>query len=73
VIESCYISCINSIVYIKALEKHFDPNNIMNPGGTLALDLEAKNKRVMKVLRKEPLFMQRLKIICFYDIFFVYD
>lgn len=23
---------------LKALKKHFDPNNIMNPGGTLALD-----------------------------------
>lgn len=30
----------------RALKKHFDPNNIMNPGGTLALDL--KEKRVRK-------------------------
>jgi alkyldihydroxyacetonephosphate synthase len=29
----------------KALKKHFDPNNIMNPGGTLALDLPDSEKR----------------------------
>lgn len=29
----------------KALKKHFDPNNIMNPGGTLALDMDESLKR----------------------------
>lgn len=29
----------------KALKKHFDPKNIMNPGGTLALDLPDSEKR----------------------------
>jgi alkyldihydroxyacetonephosphate synthase len=25
---------------LRALKRHFDPNNIMNPGGTLALDAD---------------------------------
>lgn len=32
----------------KALKKHFDPNNIMNPGGTLGLDLEEEEKRFIR-------------------------
>ncbi len=28
----------------KALKKHFDPDNIMNPGGTLGLDLDKKDR-----------------------------
>ncbi len=28
----------NQMDVFKALKKHFDPNNIMNPGGTLGLD-----------------------------------
>jgi alkyldihydroxyacetonephosphate synthase len=32
---------------LRALKRHFDPNNIMNPGGTLGLDLpEEKRRRV---------------------------
>jgi len=30
---------------LKALKKHFDPENIMNPGGTLAFDLPKNKKR----------------------------
>lgn len=32
---------------IRTLKQHFDPNNIMNPGGTLGLDMskEQKSKR----------------------------
>jgi alkyldihydroxyacetonephosphate synthase len=30
---------------LRALKKHFDPNNIMNPGGQLALDLPENEKR----------------------------
>jgi len=29
----------------RALKAHFDPNNIMNPGGTLALDLPDSERR----------------------------
>ncbi len=32
----------------KALKNHFDPNNIMNPGGTLGLDLEEKDKKFLR-------------------------
>ena len=31
---------------LRALKKHFDPHNIMNPGGTLALDLPDEKKRM---------------------------
>jgi alkyldihydroxyacetonephosphate synthase len=30
---------------LKALKRHFDPNNIMNPGGQLGLDLDESQKR----------------------------
>ncbi|MBF0118683.1 MAG: FAD-binding oxidoreductase [Desulfobacterales bacterium] len=33
---------------LKALKRHFDPNNIMNPGGTLGLDLPEEEKRKIK-------------------------
>lgn len=32
----------------KVLKHYFDPNNVMNPGGTLGLDLEEKDKRFLK-------------------------
>ncbi len=38
----------NQIEILRTLKKHFDPNNIMNPGGTLALDLDEKDKRIIK-------------------------
>lgn len=38
----------NQMEVFKALKEHFDPNNIMNPGGTLGLDLEDNKKRIVK-------------------------
>lgn len=38
----------NEMDVIRALKKHFDPNNIMNPGGTLGLDLPDEMKRFVK-------------------------
>jgi len=38
----------NELNIFKALKKHFDPNNIMNPGGTLALDMPNTEKRFAK-------------------------
>ena len=34
----------NEYAVIKALKKHFDPDNIMNPGGTLGLDLPEEHR-----------------------------
>ncbi len=33
---------------IRALKRHFDPKNIMNPGGTLALDLPDEKRRLIR-------------------------
>lgn len=38
----------NQLDVMKVLKKHFDPDNIMNPGGTLALDLPEDGKRIRK-------------------------
>lgn len=38
----------NQMEVFKALKKHFDPNNIMNPGGTLGLDLKEEEKKLIK-------------------------
>ncbi|MEG1757721.1 MAG: FAD-binding oxidoreductase [Oscillospiraceae bacterium] len=35
----------NEFGVIRALKEHFDPDNIMNPGGTLGLDIDEKDKR----------------------------
>ena len=32
----------------KTLKKHFDPDNLMNPGGTLGLDLKEDEKRFLR-------------------------
>lgn len=41
----------NQMEVFKVLKNHFDPNNIMNPGGTLGLDLLEVEKRIKKVYR----------------------
>ncbi|MTI68146.1 MAG: FAD-binding oxidoreductase [Firmicutes bacterium] len=38
----------NQLEVFRALKRHFDPNNIMNPGGTLALDLSDEKRRFMR-------------------------
>lgn len=38
----------NEFEIFKALKTHFDPNNIMNPGGTLGLDLPESEKRFLR-------------------------
>ena len=35
----------NQMDIFRALKKHFDPDNLMNPGGTLAFDMPDENKR----------------------------
>lgn len=40
----------NQYEVFKVLKKHFDPHNIMNPGGTLGLDLKEENKRDIRSL-----------------------
>jgi len=38
----------NEYAVIRALKNYFDPNNLMNPGGTLGLDLPEEEKRFLK-------------------------
>jgi alkyldihydroxyacetonephosphate synthase len=38
----------NEYAVFKALKKHFDPDNMMNPGGTLGFDLPEEAKRYLK-------------------------
>ena len=38
----------NEFAIFKALKNHFDPDNIMNPGGTLGLDIAEGEKRGLK-------------------------
>lgn len=38
----------NQLEVYRTLKRHFDPNNIMNPGGTLALDIGDQHKRARK-------------------------
>jgi alkyldihydroxyacetonephosphate synthase len=37
----------NQFEVLKALKRHFDPDNIMNPGGTLGLDMPKEQKRFL--------------------------
>ncbi len=36
----------NELQVLRALKRHFDPNNVLNPGGTLALDLPDDQRRL---------------------------
>jgi alkyldihydroxyacetonephosphate synthase len=35
----------NELAVLRALKRHFDPRSVMNPGGTLALDLPGRQRR----------------------------
>ena len=35
-----------SLEVLRALKRHFDPKNVLNPGGTLALDLPDEERRL---------------------------
>jgi alkyldihydroxyacetonephosphate synthase len=35
----------NEFAVYRALKRHFDPDNVMNPGGTLGLNLPESEKR----------------------------
>jgi len=37
-----------AMALLRSLKRHFDPKNIMNPGGTLALDLSDEKRRLAK-------------------------
>ena len=36
----------NELEVLRALKRHFDPKNVLNPGGTLALDLPDDQRRM---------------------------
>ena len=36
----------NELEVLRALKRHFDPKNVLNPGGTLALDLPDESRRL---------------------------
>ena len=38
----------NEYDVIRVLKNHFDPDNIMNPGGTLGLDLPEEQKKYLR-------------------------
>jgi alkyldihydroxyacetonephosphate synthase len=38
----------NEYAVLRALKQHFDPDNIMNPGGTLGLDIAEEEKRFLR-------------------------
>ncbi len=38
----------NEYDVLRALKQHFDPDNIMNPGGTLGLDIPEENKKFLR-------------------------
>lgn len=38
----------NQADILRALKKHFDPDNLMNPGGTLGLDLDESEKKFVR-------------------------
>ncbi|MDR1929580.1 MAG: FAD-binding oxidoreductase [Treponema sp.] len=38
----------NEYAVYRALKKHFDPGNVMNPGGTLGFDLKEKEKKFLR-------------------------
>lgn len=58
---------------LRALKAHFDPHGIMNPGGTIGLDLPEKEKRYLapQVVSRRGSQGRYKKDLRFSEVFFI--